>query len=169
MAGDPCREWNLDLQGYGRVLQDIMRWTGHPTSHQPGVSASGNDGSGHRPAADSQETLERGSADKTPLLLLGGGGYNSANAARAWAYLTSVGLGRPLRLGAEGAAGTSSPEAHSDGTPIPESCEDWDAFGPSFMLDVRASGRQDENTEADLERIEAAFTHYVDQLKRKPG
>ncbi|KAH9941299.1 histone deacetylase 8 [Epithele typhae] len=35
------------------------------------------------------------------VLLLGGGGYRSPNVARAWTYLTSVALGRPLPLDAD--------------------------------------------------------------------
>lgn len=36
-----------------------------------------------------------------PTLLLGGGGYQATTAARLWAYLTSLAVGRPLALDGE--------------------------------------------------------------------
>ncbi|BGP16681.1 hypothetical protein JCM10213_000402 [Rhodosporidiobolus nylandii] len=87
-----------------------------------------------------------------PTLLLGGGGYNSPNAARAWAYLTSVALSRPLSLS----------------TPIPASLSSaqYALFAPDFTLDVPASfGMRDRNTEETLARVESAFGEYVDGLR----
>ncbi|KAF8324344.1 histone deacetylase complex protein [Cantharellus anzutake] len=52
-------------------------------------------------------------------VLLGGGGYNSANAARAWAYLTSIACGSPLTLG----------------DPIPDH-PNFPQYGPSFTMEV---------------------------------
>jgi histone deacetylase 8 len=56
-------------------------------------------------------------------LLLGGGGYNSPNAARAWAYLTSIAAGNPLDLD----------------THIPDHSA-FPMYGPSFT--VRSSLRE---------------------------
>ena len=53
LAGDPCAEWALGLEGIGEVVRRVVGW-------------------GKR------------------VLLLGGGGYDHPNAARCWAYLTSV-------------------------------------------------------------------------------
>lgn len=53
MAGDPCGEWAVGMEGMGEVVRRVVGW-------------------GKR------------------VLLLGGGGYDHPNAARCWAYLTSV-------------------------------------------------------------------------------
>ncbi|KPV75004.1 uncharacterized protein RHOBADRAFT_53914 [Rhodotorula graminis WP1] len=77
-------------------------------------------------------------------LLLGGGGYHSPNAARAWAYLTSVALGRPLPLD----------------TPIPPDLPSstYELFGPDWTLDVpEAYGVRDRNGDESLGRVESAF------------
>ncbi|KIJ61496.1 hypothetical protein HYDPIDRAFT_96532 [Hydnomerulius pinastri MD-312] len=73
-------------------------------------------------------------------LLLGGGGYNSANAARAWAFLTSVAVSPPLPLD----------------TPIPDH-RAFPLYQPSFTLDVPAGNMQDQNSEEYLQDVE---THY---------
>ncbi|KAL8293406.1 hypothetical protein RQP46_000107 [Phenoliferia psychrophenolica] len=112
LAGDPCKEWNLDLKGMGEVVDRIIR---------------------------------RGKR----TLLLGGGGYDNANVARCWAYLTSVALGRPLDLD----------------SPIPASMDDFAAFGPSFSLDVPAGEMRERNTEESLAKVEQAFRLAVEALK----
>ncbi|GAA5902591.1 hypothetical protein JCM6882_009325 [Rhodosporidiobolus microsporus] len=91
-----------------------------------------------------------------PTLLLGGGGYNHPSAARAWSYLTSIALNRPLPLTA----------------PIPSSLppEAYRLFAPSFTLDVPGSesaGVRDKNTEESLRRVEEAFQGYAEGLRRR--
>ncbi|GAA5984140.1 hypothetical protein JCM10908_006065 [Rhodotorula pacifica] len=100
--------------------------------------------------ADLGFALERVLAWKKRTLLLGGGGYNSANAARAWTYLTSIALGRPLDLDA----------------PIPADLPTttYEEFAPSFTLDVPAGHISDRNTEETLSRVEAAFETYAARL-----
>jgi len=83
-------------------------------------------------------------------LLLGGGGYNSANAARAWAYLTSVALGTPLSLN----------------TKIPDSAA-FPLYSPSFTLDVTAGNMQDQNTDTYLQTVETCFKDVIMILKQK--
>ncbi|GAA5967732.1 hypothetical protein JCM11641_005748 [Rhodosporidiobolus odoratus] len=87
-----------------------------------------------------------------PTLLLGGGGYDSPNAARAWAYLTSIALNRPLPLS----------------TPIPASLPNplYATFAPSFQLDVPSSlsSIRDKNTDLSLRRVEAAFEGFCEGL-----
>ncbi|EJD52342.1 Arginase/deacetylase [Auricularia subglabra TFB-10046 SS5] len=68
LAGDPCGVWNWSL------------------------SAGSECGMGMG------DVVSRVLSWRIPTLLLGGGGYNSPNTARAWAYLTSIALGRPLIL-----------------------------------------------------------------------
>ena len=92
-----------------------------------------------------------------PVLLLGGGGYNTPNAARGWAYLTSIALGRPLELDIE---------------TVPEDCEMWEKLvgkaEQGESLDVPASsGRRDENTEDDLLEIEGVFARYVGEIAKR--
>jgi len=73
-------------------------------------------------------------------LLLGGGGYNSPNAARAWTYLTSIAMGQPLSLDTE----------------IPDH-KAFPLYGHSFTLDVPAGNMQDQNDENYLKVIESSF------------
>ncbi|KAI6132369.1 hypothetical protein EV401DRAFT_273527 [Pisolithus croceorrhizus] len=80
-------------------------------------------------------------------LLLGGGGYNSANAARAWAYLTSIAMGNPL-----------PPD-----TDIPEH-RALPLYQPSFTLDVPAGNMQDENSEEYLLEVERCFERVREVL-----
>ncbi|KAI0045924.1 Arginase/deacetylase [Auriscalpium vulgare] len=82
------------------------------------------------------------------VLLLGGGGYNSPNAARSWALITSVARGSPLPLD----------------TPIPDHAG-FPLYAPSFTLDVPAGGVRDENTSETLSELERAFDPIVESLR----
>ncbi|KAJ8469205.1 hypothetical protein ONZ45_g16967 [Pleurotus djamor] len=73
-------------------------------------------------------------------LYLGGGGYNSPNAARAWAYLTSILLDKPLSLDTE----------------IPDHSA-FPLYAPSFTLDIPAGNMADNNTESYLQTIEEGY------------
>lgn len=85
-------------------------------------------------------------------LLLGGGGYNSPNAARAWAYLTSLCLQRSLSLD------TEIPD-HS-GFPL---------YAPSFTLDVPQRNMHDHNTDDYLSSVEAAFQDVIPIIQARLG
>ncbi|KAK4683692.1 hypothetical protein P7C73_g6540, partial [Tremellales sp. Uapishka_1] len=74
------------------------------------------------------------------MLVLGGGGYDNANAARGWAAATAVLLGRDL-----------SPE-----TNIPP-YEHFPAFAPSFTMEIPPSNIPDENTSAYLSQAAEVF------------
>ncbi|EJD52360.1 Arginase/deacetylase [Auricularia subglabra TFB-10046 SS5] len=92
LAGDPCGVWNWSL------------------------SAGSEYGMGMG------DVVSRVLCWRIPTLLLGGGGYNSPNTARAWAYLTSISLGRQaLILDAD----------------------------PSFTLDVPAGNKPEDNLRGD--------------------
>ncbi|ETW80856.1 hypothetical protein HETIRDRAFT_320612, partial [Heterobasidion irregulare TC 32-1] len=86
-------------------------------------------------------------------LLLGGGGYDSPNAARAWAYLTSIALDAPLPLD----------------TPIPDRAHAaFPLYAPAFTLDVPASAhRPDENTSAYLDHVERVFDAVVQRIEAR--
>ncbi|KAH9939186.1 histone deacetylase 8 [Amylocystis lapponica] len=88
------------------------------------------------------------------VLLLGGGGYHSPNAARAWTYLTAVALGRGLALDAD----------IPDHTAFP-------LYAPSFTLDVPAGNTPDKNTDRYLGEVEACFEHVAEAIKDRmsPG
>ncbi|KAI0718355.1 hypothetical protein C8T65DRAFT_638688 [Cerioporus squamosus] len=73
-------------------------------------------------------------------LLFGGGGYNSPNVARAWTYLTSIALDRPLPLDAD----------------IPDHGA-FPLYAPSFTLDVPPGTMVDQNTDAYLQHVEEVF------------
>ncbi|KAF8656535.1 hypothetical protein AX16_002499 [Volvariella volvacea WC 439] len=78
-------------------------------------------------------------------LLLGGGGYNSSNAARGWAYLTSIALCNPYYALAEGS--------------IP--------FTSQNQLDVPSGTMPDSNTENDILLIEERYQRIIDALKAR--
>lgn len=130
LAGDPCREFNLSLGGYGAAVEKILSWT---ATYQ----------------------------GRVPVLLLGGGGYNHANAARGWAQLTAVALGR---VGARDRLREAV---------VPSDCEHWDTFASGDGgdgLDVPASShRKDENSEDDIREIEQQFEEYARRLRQRKG
>ncbi|KAI0317555.1 histone deacetylase complex protein [Amylostereum chailletii] len=82
------------------------------------------------------------------VLLLGGGGYSSPNAARAWAYLTSITRGDTLSLD----------------TPIPDH-KAFPLYAPSFTLDVPAGNARDHNTPQDIADIERALRRAADMIR----
>ncbi|ODQ54262.1 histone deacetylase 8 [Saitoella complicata NRRL Y-17804] len=88
-----------------------------------------------------------------PTLFLGGGGYNHADAARCWTYLTSVivGSGVELELSRE----------------IPEELEavDYDAFGPDYELSVERGQQGDENTEESLGEVVGSLREYIEKMR----
>ncbi|XP_023653366.2 histone deacetylase 8 isoform X1 [Paramormyrops kingsleyae] len=69
-----------------------------------------------------------------PTLLLGGGGYNLANTARCWTYLTGVILGRSLA------------------SEIPDH-EFFTEYGPDYSLEISPSCRPDRNETQQLDRV----------------
>ncbi|EGN92545.1 hypothetical protein SERLA73DRAFT_65582 [Serpula lacrymans var. lacrymans S7.3] len=83
-------------------------------------------------------------------LLLGGGGYNSPNAARAWAYLTSIAMGKPLSVDTE----------------IPDH-RAFPLYGPSFTLDVPAGNMQDQNNEEYIKSVEECFEDVLFALQHR--
>ncbi|KAH7921557.1 Arginase/deacetylase [Leucogyrophana mollusca] len=83
-------------------------------------------------------------------LFLGGGGYNSANAARAWAHLTSIAAAKPLPLDTE----------------IPDH-RAFPLYQPSFTLDIAAGNMQDHNTEEYIQTVEACFENASAVLRSR--
>ncbi|XKL65554.1 hypothetical protein PGB90_008974 [Kerria lacca] len=71
---------------------------------------------------------------KKPTLILGGGGYNKANVARCWTYLTSLVVGRPLSNN------------------IPDN-EYFSEYGPDFTLQIFPSNRKNYNTKDYIDDI----------------
>ncbi|XP_037832516.1 histone deacetylase 8 isoform X3 [Kryptolebias marmoratus] len=69
-----------------------------------------------------------------PTLLLGGGGYNLANTARCWTYLTGVVLGKTLS------------------SEIPDH-EFFTEYGPDYSLEISPSCRPDRNNSKHLEQV----------------
>lgn len=81
------------------------------------------------------DCIQKVIAWKKPLIVLGGGGYKNASAARCYAYLTSLVLVRDI----------------SDEIPEHDHFED---YVPDFLLQVEDAGRQpDENTEMYLSHV----------------
>ncbi|KAG8756868.1 hypothetical protein FRC14_002575 [Serendipita sp. 396] len=73
-------------------------------------------------------------------LLLGGGGYHSANAARAWTYLTLLAAGK-------------QPETEM---PIPEHGS-WPRYAPSFTMEIEKGSMPDENQQDYLQMVNERF------------
>ncbi|KAM4818567.1 histone deacetylase 8 [Thomomys bottae] len=67
-------------------------------------------------------------------LVLGGGGYNLANTARCWTYLTGVILGKTLS------------------SEIPDH-EFFTAYGPDYVLEITPSCRPDRNEPHQIQKI----------------
>ncbi|KIK56614.1 hypothetical protein GYMLUDRAFT_46943 [Collybiopsis luxurians FD-317 M1] len=88
-------------------------------------------------------------------LFLGGGGYNSPNAARAWSYLTSIILGKPIPIS------THIPDdpSHS-GFPL---------YAPSFILDVPTGNMPDTNSAEYLEKVKRRFDVVSQVLQERVG
>ncbi|TDL22325.1 arginase deacetylase [Rickenella mellea] len=88
------------------------------------------------------------------VLMLGGGGYNSPNAARAWAYLTSLAIDRPIPLD----------------TPIPSTGHaPFPLYAPSFTLDIPPGNMRDLNSAEYLSEVERVFEMAVERLKERIG
>ncbi|KAN0086043.1 hypothetical protein V8E55_007177 [Tylopilus felleus] len=83
-------------------------------------------------------------------LLLGGGGYNSPNAARAWTFLTSAVSGQRLSLDAE----------------IPDH-RAFPLYQPSFTLDVPAGNMQDQNSDEYLQHVKDVFGRVQTVLQQR--
>ncbi|KAM6909160.1 LOW QUALITY PROTEIN: histone deacetylase 8 [Xenentodon cancila] len=69
-----------------------------------------------------------------PTLLLGGGGYNLANTARCWTYLTAAVLGKTLS------------------SEIPDH-EFFTEYGPDYSLEISPSCRPDRNDSKHLDQV----------------
>ncbi|KAG0306255.1 Histone deacetylase 8 [Dissophora globulifera] len=78
--------------------------------------------------------LQKIIAWKKPLMLLGGGGYKTTSAARCYALLTSIVLGREI----------------ADEIAEHEYFED---YAPDFLLHIDAGQRADENTDVYLKQV----------------
>ena len=70
-------------------------------------------------------------------LFLGGGGYNNVNSAKLWAYLTSIIIGKPLRVN----------EDISGEDPY------FSLYGPSFDLNITPGKRPNRNHKEYIEEI----------------
>ncbi|KAG0054231.1 Histone deacetylase 8 [Gryganskiella cystojenkinii] len=92
------------------------------------------------------DCLQKVLAWKKPLIVLGGGGYKNASAARCYAYLTSLVLGR-----------TISDEIPEHGF--------FEIYEPDFLLKIEDAGRQpDENTESYLDHVKALVKQQAEGI-----
>uniref|UniRef100_A0A2S2PC45 Histone deacetylase n=1 Tax=Schizaphis graminum TaxID=13262 RepID=A0A2S2PC45_SCHGA len=88
-----------------------------------------------------------------PTLFLGGGGYNEANVARCWTYLTAIITGQDDSLSND----------------IPDN-EYFSAYGPDFTLDINPGNRKDFNSFNNLNNIFSVIAKnmkIVKELVRK--
>lgn len=83
---------------------------------------------------------------KKPALLLGGGGYHSANAARCWTYLTSVAL---------------ATEISSD---IPEH-EYYTEYMPETILEIPTANIPNKNQDQYIQEMLEQSYSILDQIK----
>lgn len=126
---------------------------------------------------------------KKPTLLLGGGGYNSENAARCWSLITAACLGRfqddqqvrratkvtqdeptPLtkpKEEVEKTTGDASLDTVGPDTPVPDH-KFWPNYAPEYTLDVPAGERIDQNDETHFEAIHKTFLEHTKHLASTP-
>lgn len=96
------------------------------------------------------------------------GGYNSPNAARAWAYLTSIAVCYPSAL--EYFDIESDYSQLERPLPLETDIPDHPAFplyAPSFTLDVPAGYVQDRNSDAYLSEVEDKFRAIIEIIKSR--
>ena len=74
-------------------------------------------------------------AQNLPCLFLGGGGYVNVNAAKYWAQITSVIVGKELDID------------------IPENDEFFHRYGPSFELNINVGRRPNRNTVESIQTV----------------
>lgn len=84
-----------------------------------------------------------------PAAVLGGGGYEHANTARAWATATGVIVGAEL------------PPA----TDVPDTFDAVAAFAPAFTLEVEPSHVPDKTAPAALDAADAAFRAIAERIR----
>ncbi|RSH88876.1 hypothetical protein EHS25_002538 [Saitozyma podzolica] len=82
-----------------------------------------------------------------PVVVLGGGGYNHPNTARAWARVTAKLLGEEL-----------TPD-----TEVPHH-DHFAEYAPSFTLEVSESGAKDENKSQDIDKINETFNIIASRI-----
>ena len=81
-----------------------------------------------------------------PLLLLGGGGYHPANAARLWTLVTAAVLGKKL------------------GEDIPDTDPHFSFYGPDFTLCLEPGSRKNRNTKVEVAKLVADARSRIEKL-----
>ncbi|KAI9615977.1 hypothetical protein H4Q26_011229 [Puccinia striiformis f. sp. tritici PST-130] len=102
-------------------------------------------GFGLKEMGDCLETILKDCvAHRRKVLLLGGGGYHTPNVARAWAYFTSIALGKKFDL---------------EETEIPLGVEGDVEYGPTYTLDVPGLERppSEHNQSDELSGVDRVF------------
>ncbi len=160
LNGDPCKAWNWSLFPAAPDLDQ-----GEPALNEsPGAPSNGEEKIVHMDKNSEQREREvDGSLSSvvadiiqnwnTKTLFLGGGGYNSANAARAWSCLTSIIVSpaytTPLLLRRTVVLfhDSQTGDPLSSSTPIPSSipASHIPLYAPTFTLDVPAGFSRDTN------------------------
>ncbi|XP_021106161.1 histone deacetylase 8 isoform X14 [Heterocephalus glaber] len=84
-------------------------------------------------------------------LILGGGGYNLANTARCWTYLTGVILGKTLS--SEIPDHEMRKLKHRSVSDLPQITEFFTAYGPDYVLEITPSCRPDRNEPHRIQQI----------------
>ncbi|SPO28932.1 related to histone deacetylase [Ustilago trichophora] len=123
---------------------------------------------------------------KKPTLLLGGGGYNSPNAARCWSLIIAVCLDRfhdhskrhaakpntdnptPLiqqqtHIPNDNNKTNKGPDTIGFDTPIPDH-KFWPNYAPEYTLNVAAGEMIDQNDESTFESIDKVFSKHIQNL-----
>lgn len=97
-----------------------------------------------------------------PLLVLGGGGYDAANAARAWTIITNALLkGPPLPLDIPDSHPVRSNSHKSQREESGTNVQDFLAFSPDYSLEMGGGRFRNGNREED---VEAAITKALGAL-----
>ncbi|CAO1627335.1 unnamed protein product [Sympodiomycopsis kandeliae] len=101
------------------------------------------------------------------LMLLGGGGYHSANTAKGWAAITALMLGRvDVNQWEQSAADDGGIGLLHAQSTIPHASPLWTEFEPDYTLDVPAGNRQDtENTPEDIKVLQSRFADVAKRIQ----
>jgi len=82
------------------------------------------------------------------ILLLGGGGHNASNIARAWAHVTSAARGQRI----------------PEDIPIPDHFS-LEHYAPSFTLDIPGRKMRDANTEDYLNAVKSTYSSITAAIR----
>ncbi|KAN0061778.1 hypothetical protein ACQY0O_005771 [Thecaphora frezii] len=151
LAGDPMGVWNLDALSILEAVASLVAWLRDSGAEgsEGGGGGGGGCGCGGR-----------------KMLLLGGGGYDTPNAARCWSLVTALLLDR-CDLAPDGAEEREKGDVERN-TQVPVTCPTWPLFQPQATLDVASGEMADTNDPNYWETVDRVVRKHLDALAFLP-